>query len=338
VFYYTTPGGTNNPASVPLTVFVNEWMADNLTTLADPVDSSFEDWFEIYNPGSTVADLSGFYLGTTLSNKTKFLIPNGYTVPAYGHLLVWADDESNQNSTNQADLHTNFKLSKSGEGIGIFAADGTVVDFVSFGSQTTDRTEGRFPDGATDILPLTTPTPRAANYLALSNTPPIISAISNRTVFEGQLLLFTAVATDTNLPAQNLMFSLDPGAPTNATINPASGLFSWRPTLAQTPSANLIVVRVTDDGLPPLSATRPFLVNVVPRPAVTSILPIAGGVYAISVITVPGKTYRLEYKNILTEPSWLPDGTGIVATGTSLTLYTELSGGPQRFYRIVASD
>jgi hypothetical protein len=248
VFYYTTPGGTNNPASAPLTVVVNEWMADNVTTLADPADGDFEDWFEIYNPGSTSADLSGFYLGTTLTNKTKFLIPTGYTIPAHGHLLVWADNETTQNATNRADLHVNFKLSKGGEAIGIFAADGTVVDFVSFGAQATDVSEGRFPDGAAAVFALTIPTPRAANYLALPNTPPVIGVIFNRTLFAGQLLLINVLATDTNVPAQNLTFSLDPGAPTNATINPANGLFSWRPTLAQTPGTNLITVRVTDDA------------------------------------------------------------------------------------------
>ena len=338
VFYYTTAGGTNNPASAPLTVFVNEWMADNLTTLADPADGDFEDWFEIYNPGSSIADLSGFYLGTSLTNKTKFLIPSGYSIPAHGRLLVWADNESGQNATNHPDLHANFKLSKSGEAIGIFAADGTVVDFVSFGAQTTDQTEGRFPDGAVAVAALTAPTPRNANYLALSNTPPVVGAISNPTVFEGQLLLFSVLATDTNAPAQSLTFSLDPGAPTNAAINPANGLFSWRPTLAQTPGTNLIVVRVTDNGVPPLSTTRSFQAIVVPRPVVTSILPTGGGSYAISVVTVPGKTYRLESKSALTDPTWLPDGAGIVANGTSLTLHTELSGGSQRFYRIVASE
>jgi len=337
-FYYTTPGGTNNPASPPLTVFVNEWMADNVTTLADPADGDSEDWFELYNPGSTLADLSGFYLGTSLTNKTKFLIPNGYTVPAHGHLLVWADDETAQNTTNQADLHANFKLSKSGEGIGIFAADGTVIDFVSFGAQTTDQSEGLFPDGAAMAYPLTTPTPRTANYLAISNTPPVIGVISNRIQFESQLLLISVMATDTNVPAQNLVFSLDPGAPTNATINPANGLFAWRPTPAQTPGTNLIVVRVTDDGVPPLSATSSFQVGVAPRPVVTSILPAAGGSYAISVVTVPGKTYRLEYKHALPEPTWLLDGVGIVANGASLTLYVEPNGDPQRFYRIVASE
>ncbi|RLT17046.1 MAG: hypothetical protein DWI28_06780, partial [Planctomycetota bacterium] len=90
-FYYVTPGATNNPAPPPLQVFINEWMADNTTTLADPADNDLEDWFEIYNPGPGPADLSGFYLTDNLTNKFQYLIPAGYTIPPGGHLLVWAD-------------------------------------------------------------------------------------------------------------------------------------------------------------------------------------------------------------------------------------------------------
>src|SRR2546423_7566915 len=39
IFYYTTPGATNNPVAPSLSVFINEWMADNVTTLADPADN-----------------------------------------------------------------------------------------------------------------------------------------------------------------------------------------------------------------------------------------------------------------------------------------------------------
>lgn len=45
-----TPGATNSSVSPPLNVFINEWMADNTFTLADPADGGFEDWFELYNP------------------------------------------------------------------------------------------------------------------------------------------------------------------------------------------------------------------------------------------------------------------------------------------------
>ena len=49
VFAHPTPGGTNDGSSVLLPILVNEWMANNNTTIADPADGRYEDWFELYN-------------------------------------------------------------------------------------------------------------------------------------------------------------------------------------------------------------------------------------------------------------------------------------------------
>ncbi len=43
------------------TVVINEVMASNVKTLADP-QGSFDDWIELYNPGDRVVDLTGMYL------------------------------------------------------------------------------------------------------------------------------------------------------------------------------------------------------------------------------------------------------------------------------------
>src|SRR5690606_5005776 len=152
--FFVTPNATNNGTPPPITVFINEWLADNVSALADPVDGNFEDWFEIYNPGPEAVDLGGCYLTDNLNNPTKFQIPNNghYVIPPGGYLLVWADDEAVQNSTSVPDLHAGFALSKGGESIAIFASDGvTQIDAITFGAQTTDVTQGRFPDGAATI-------------------------------------------------------------------------------------------------------------------------------------------------------------------------------------------
>ena len=59
----------------------------------------------------------------------------------------------------------NFKLEKNGEIIELFAPDGTLMDFVAFGPQSSNESEGRYPDGAEGIRRLTWPTPGAANVL-----------------------------------------------------------------------------------------------------------------------------------------------------------------------------
>src|SRR6185369_7309852 len=95
-----------------------------------------------------------------------------------------------------------------------------------------------------------------------SNSLPALAVITDKSIAEGSLLSFTASATDPDLPAQALAFSLDPGAPAGASINSSSGLFTWPPAENQGPSTNSITVRVTDSGSPALSSTRTFAVTV----------------------------------------------------------------------------
>ena len=45
------------------------------------------------------------------------------------------------------------------------------------------------------------------------NTPPALAAIPDKSVDELAILSFTASATDADLPANVLTYSLDPGAP-----------------------------------------------------------------------------------------------------------------------------
>jgi len=262
--FFVTAGGTNNSASPPLNVLINEWMADNTQTVADPADGSFQDWFEIYNPGTNAVDLGGYYLTDNLSDPFQFQIPNNgyYLVPANGHLLVWADNESGQNSTNRADLHANFALSLGGEALGMFAPDGTTIDAVSFGAQTSDVSEGRYQDGGANIFVMTIPTPRAANVLP--NTPPALGFIANQEITIGQTLTFPVNASDSDTPAQELTFSLGSGAAPGATIGANSGVFNWKPGTA--PATNSFSIIVTDSGVPSLTDTQSFSVVVYPVP------------------------------------------------------------------------
>jgi hypothetical protein len=93
------------------------------------------------------------------------------------------------------------------------------------------------------------------------NTPPVLAAIPNQTVYANTPLSFTVSATDTDQPPQTLTFTLGPGAPAGATITPG-GQFSWTPSAAQAASTNALTVIVTDNGVPPLSASQTFTVVV----------------------------------------------------------------------------
>ncbi len=267
--FQPTPGAVNTNANPPITVFINEWLADNLNTLADPADSQFEDWFEIYNPGTNTVDLGGYYLTDNLTNKFQFMVPtNGqYIIPPHGYLLVWADNEAAQNATNRADLHASFGLAKSGEAIGIFSANGTTIDAITFGAQTTDVSQGRFPDGAAGMFSMPTRTPRTNNIIP--NTAPVLATITDKFAYAGQTVSFTATATDAESVVQTFTFSL-PTAPGSATIHPNTGVFSWVIPSSELPGTNLVTARVTDNGMPILSDTKNFAIVIRPKPQVTS--------------------------------------------------------------------
>ncbi len=90
----------------------------------------------------------------------------------------------------------------------------------------------------------------------------MLTATGNKTVAELATLAFTATATDADVPANTVTFSLDAGAPTGATINASTGAFSWTPTEAQGPGTYPITIRATDNGTPALSDFEGIAVTV----------------------------------------------------------------------------
>lgn len=78
------------------------------------------------------------------------------------------------------------------------------------------------------------------------NTPPVLAPIADRTVDEHRVVSFQVTATDSDLPAQSLTFSLAGGAPAGATIDPNTGVFRWIPSEAQGPGTFNVTVRVAD--------------------------------------------------------------------------------------------
>ncbi len=334
-FFYVTPGSPNNGTSAPARAFINEWLADNVGVLADPADGQYEDWFEIFNPGPDPLDLRGLYFTDNLNDRFQYQVPvtGHYVIPAGGHFLIWADGETSQNATNSTDLHVSFKLAKEGEAIGLFAADGTPVDYITFGPQNTDRSEGRSPDGSLSISALPFASPRTANPVL--NTAPVVEPLTDQSVYFGQTLAFVVSAADTQVPAQTLTFNLDPGAPSGASINPTTGLFSFAPTSEQVPGNHTVTVRVTDDGSPPLSSTTTFNVVAVDIPQIRTLASTTGSL-TLQWPALKGKKYRVEYRDDLRSPGWIILGEDITATGDSIIVDLEIGSATQRFYRILA--
>lgn len=132
------------------------------------------------------------------------------------------------------------------------------------------------------------------------NAAPVLAPIANQAVNEGSAAGFTASATDADA-GQTITYSLI-GAPAGASIDPATGVFSWTPTdddPTATPSdAHVFTVRATDDGDPAAFDEQSVTITVSNvAPAVTSVtgpvgpIGISGGSAAASIsvaFTDPG--------------------------------------------------
>jgi hypothetical protein len=275
LLHFPTPGAPNNPDAPSIQVTINEYMALNSSTIQDPVDGNYEDWFELYNAGSEDVDLTAYSLTDNVTNASQFVIPPGYVVPAGGFLLVWADNDANQNSPTNTGLHVNFALSGAGEQIGFFAPDGSLVDSLTFGAQSSDVSEGLYPDGnPPPTLVLDMPTPGTANLMAGGNRPPVISAPDTRTVTEMTALNFDVDATDPD-SGQTVSFSLGAGAPAGASIDASTGSFAWTPSETQGPAVYSVMVLATDDGTPNRTAAKSVQITVAEnnRPPVLDPIP-----------------------------------------------------------------
>lgn len=152
----------NLTASISVTapgqVVINEFVAVNQTGIQDEAGQR-EDWIELYNNTSVAMDLYGLFLSDSYSNLTKFSFPENTIIQPNGYLLIWADEDPS--TANY--LHANFKLSSSGEQIIISNIVGTILDSVSFGSQTPDQSMGRCSNGTGSFQVYTTPTPEEVN-------------------------------------------------------------------------------------------------------------------------------------------------------------------------------
>ncbi len=143
---------------------INEFMADNASAFCDEYND-YDDWIEIYNPGSETVFLGDTYLTDDLNEPGKWQMPSENLDPG-GYLVIWADNE-----VQQGVHHASFKLSKGGEQIGIFTSPATgslPVDILTYGTQNTDISTGLYPNGDGIAQLLTLPTPGASNSQPLT--------------------------------------------------------------------------------------------------------------------------------------------------------------------------
>jgi len=170
---------------------INEFMASNQTGLQDPDFGEHSDWLELYNSSEADIDISGYFLTDNLDDRGKWQFPDPTVIPAQSYLLVWTDSEDTE-------LHTNFKISRSGEELGLSDLDTVTIDSIRFGSQVEDVSFGRTPNIDSGWAYFSPPSPGVENNMShtiditpeplfsqsggLYSTPQIISFINSNSI------------------------------------------------------------------------------------------------------------------------------------------------------------
>ena len=115
-------------------------MAVNDGAWADPDASGcpeFDDWVELHNPTEAPLSLVGVRLSDDADRPDRFVLPQ-VELGAGEYAVILADDQP-----EQGPWHAPFKLSGGGETLVLSAADGTLLDQVTFPAAAADESWGR---------------------------------------------------------------------------------------------------------------------------------------------------------------------------------------------------
>src|ERR1043166_291208 len=154
-----TPGAPNAAVAAlgnGANLRINEWMAN-------PVAGN--DWFELYNPGAAPVALGGLYLtdNPSISGTTNSKVAALSFIAGHGWARIEADGDPGQGPN-----HVKFNLDKNGGTIRLYDSNLALLDAVDYGLQPAGVSQGRLPDGDSNLVSfVTTPTPDASNYLPL---------------------------------------------------------------------------------------------------------------------------------------------------------------------------
>lgn len=137
---------------------ITEVQASNAGEVVD-WDGGCPDWIELWNSGDQPFNATGWYLTDKLHKPEKWQIPELVLSPDE-RILIFA---SGLDFFDEEEIHTNFRLSKSGEFLHLVRPDGSTVE-QSVMAGMPDASHGvSFGPSPSDPQPLTYPTPLEAN-------------------------------------------------------------------------------------------------------------------------------------------------------------------------------
>jgi hypothetical protein len=152
-------------------ICINEFLALNSNVLKDE-DGENSDWIEIYNFGSTEVSLNGWYLTDEIGNLVKWSFPD-ITISSHEYLIVFASGKDRK--SDRTKLHTNFKLSGTGEYLALVKLGGTQFASVFSPSYPEQYQNISFGKASTENIYFSIPTPGVENTSSEFVSPPKFS-------------------------------------------------------------------------------------------------------------------------------------------------------------------
>jgi hypothetical protein len=164
------------------------------------------------------------------------------------------------------------------------------------------------------------------------NSPPVLTPLADRVAVTGMLVSVIASATDPDIPANSISYSLAPGFPPGATVNSSNGLFTWQASAVNLPATNNITIIATDNGSPPLSDSKNFRIVIVERPHMA--IAAAGTNVLLTWTALPGVHYAVQFKPNLQITNWSEFPGDVTTQTNTATKIDSLQSGQERYYQI----
>ena len=192
-------------------IVINEILTSNSSVNQDE-DGSYQDWVELYNSGASTISLTGFGLTDDATLPYKWTFPN-VSVPAGQYLLIWCSDKNRTNPANP--LHTNFKLSSSGDVVILTNTSGVTVDSVPATTLLQNISYGRLPNGSGPFVYFSQVTPNALNATVGYNETLAPPTFSQEAGFFTAGFNLTLSTTD---PGATILYTLDGSEPKQSNL------------------------------------------------------------------------------------------------------------------------
>jgi len=227
---------------------INEIMTANLDMFLDP-SYNYGSWIELYNPGTTDVNISGWYLSNDPANSKQYPLGSySRIVKAGGFLTLWFGHQDDY-CMQQIDMSLNYD----GGTVTLANQDGTVVCSAEYATIPARISLARLTDGSAQWGLTSTPTPGDTNDGSLFATEQLEAPV----VSQDSKLFTGSFSFTVNIPQGATLYYTDNGS-TPFLTNKSAKISQSSFTVSGT---KIYRFRLYKDGMLPSPVTTRSFIN-----------------------------------------------------------------------------